>query len=108
MVLNHIYSRKTAKGGKEYFWPHDVEHVQDAAGKVTVVFPNGTPAERIVQVQAKDFGSVVPIRVALTPDYGDRVIVDAELDNTAAGVATASIPVTFPINVTVAVNVWTR
>jgi leucyl-tRNA synthetase len=34
MVLNHIYSRKTAKGGKEYFWPHDVEHVQDDAGKV--------------------------------------------------------------------------
>jgi leucyl-tRNA synthetase len=34
MVLNHIYSRKTAKGGKEYFWPHDVEHVQDEAGKV--------------------------------------------------------------------------
>jgi len=34
MVLNHIYSRRTAKGGKEYFWPHDVEHVQDAAGKV--------------------------------------------------------------------------
>ncbi|MEY4763513.1 MAG: hypothetical protein RI907_186, partial [Pseudomonadota bacterium] len=35
MVLNHIYSRRTAKGGKEYFWPHDVEHVQDEAGKVT-------------------------------------------------------------------------
>jgi leucyl-tRNA synthetase len=35
MVLNHIYSRKTEKGGKEYFWPHDVEHVLDAAGKVT-------------------------------------------------------------------------
>jgi leucyl-tRNA synthetase len=34
MVLNHIYSRKTAKGGKDYFWPHDVEHVLDAAGKV--------------------------------------------------------------------------
>jgi leucyl-tRNA synthetase len=34
MVLNHIYSRRTAKGGKEYFWPHDVEHVQDDAGKV--------------------------------------------------------------------------
>ncbi|TDP82816.1 leucyl-tRNA synthetase [Aquabacterium commune] len=34
MVLNHIYSRRTAKGGKEYFWPHDVEHVLDAAGKV--------------------------------------------------------------------------
>ena len=34
MVLNHIYSRKGAKGGKEYFWPHDVEHVLDDAGKV--------------------------------------------------------------------------
>ena len=34
MVLNHIYSRRTDKGGKEYFWPQDVEHVHDAAGKV--------------------------------------------------------------------------
>ena len=34
MVLNHIYSRRTARGGKEYFWPHDVEHVLDADGKV--------------------------------------------------------------------------
>ena len=34
MVLNHIYSRRTAKGGKEYFWPHDVEHVMDEGGKV--------------------------------------------------------------------------
>ena len=34
MVLNHIYSRRTAKGGKDYFWPHDVENVVDDAGKV--------------------------------------------------------------------------
>ena len=34
MVLNHIYSRRTAKGGKDYFWPHDVEQVHDEAGKV--------------------------------------------------------------------------
>ncbi|MFM2075849.1 MAG: Leucine-tRNA ligase [Pseudomonadota bacterium] len=34
MVLNHIYSRRTAKGGKDYFWPHDVEHVLDEGGKV--------------------------------------------------------------------------
>jgi leucyl-tRNA synthetase len=33
MVLNHIYSRKADKGGKEYFWPHDVEHVLDDAGQ---------------------------------------------------------------------------
>ena len=35
MVLNHIYSRRTDKGGKDYFWPSDVEHVFDEAGKVT-------------------------------------------------------------------------
>jgi leucyl-tRNA synthetase len=35
MVLNHIYSRKTDKGGIEYFWPHEVEHTFDDAGKIT-------------------------------------------------------------------------
>ena len=34
MVLNHIYSRKSAKGAKDYFWPHDIEHVLDESGKV--------------------------------------------------------------------------
>jgi leucyl-tRNA synthetase len=34
MVLNHIYSRRGDTGGKEYFWPHDVDDVEDAAGKV--------------------------------------------------------------------------
>ncbi|MBA4342628.1 MAG: leucine--tRNA ligase [Methylibium sp.] len=34
MVLNHIYSRRGDKGGIEYFWPHEVEDIQDASGKV--------------------------------------------------------------------------
>ncbi|MDO8448770.1 MAG: leucine--tRNA ligase [Rhodoferax sp.] len=34
MVLNHIYSRKADKGGIEYFWPHEVEDIADASGKV--------------------------------------------------------------------------
>ena len=37
MVLNHIYSRRTARGGKDYFWPHDVEHVLGDDGKITGV-----------------------------------------------------------------------
>ena len=57
MVLNHIYSRRTDKGGKEYFWPHDVEHVLDEAGKVVgarlvnavdsggALLPVGTPID---------------------------------------------------------------
>jgi len=35
MVLNHIYSRRSDKGGIEYFWPHEVEDVRDETGKVT-------------------------------------------------------------------------
>ncbi len=34
MVLNHIYSRKTESGAKDYFWPDDIENVLDAGGKV--------------------------------------------------------------------------
>ncbi len=35
MVLNHIFSRRTAKGGIEYFAPEEVELVRDDSGKVT-------------------------------------------------------------------------
>jgi leucyl-tRNA synthetase len=35
MVLNHIYRRRTPAGGKEYFWPHEVDNVFDAGGKIT-------------------------------------------------------------------------
>ena len=35
MVLNHIYSRKNAQGGIEYFWPEEVENVYDARGAIT-------------------------------------------------------------------------
>lgn len=35
MVLNHVYSRRTARGGKEYFWPSDIETVFDEAGRRT-------------------------------------------------------------------------
>ena len=53
MVLNHIYSRRTDKGGKEYFWPHDVENTFDESGKVVGAklkhavgdLPAGTPID---------------------------------------------------------------
>jgi len=53
MVLNHIYSRRTDKGGKEYFWPQDVEHVLDGGGKIIGArlkqavgqLPAGTPID---------------------------------------------------------------
>ena len=36
MVLNHIYSRRTDKGGIEYFSPADVETIPATAGKAAV------------------------------------------------------------------------
>ncbi len=35
MVLNHIFSRRTDKGGVEYFAPGEVQTVQDAEGRIT-------------------------------------------------------------------------
>jgi leucyl-tRNA synthetase len=34
MVLNHIYQRKGAQGGIEYFWPEDVENVYGEGGRI--------------------------------------------------------------------------
>ena len=34
MVLNHIYSRKNAQGGIEYFWPEEVENIYDDKGSI--------------------------------------------------------------------------
>lgn len=35
MVLNHIYSRRSDKGGIDYFWPQDVENIVDEGGRIT-------------------------------------------------------------------------
>jgi leucyl-tRNA synthetase len=35
MVLNHIYSRRAATGGIDYFWPADVVDERDESGKIT-------------------------------------------------------------------------
>ena len=35
MVLNHIYQRRNAKGGVEYFWPEDVENVYGEGGHIS-------------------------------------------------------------------------
>ncbi len=51
MVLNHIYSRKTDKGAIEYFWPHEVENIQDEAGKVV-------GAKRLVDGSLVDYQGV--------------------------------------------------
>ncbi|MEO6035871.1 MAG: hypothetical protein ABIQ35_11495 [Verrucomicrobiota bacterium] len=75
---------------------------------VGFTLPFGSNTNQIVRVQAKDFGRLVPIRVTLTPDAGDKRVFDVEIDNAAANPATLDIPVTVPINTLVTIHCWTR
>jgi leucyl-tRNA synthetase len=51
MVLNHIFSRRTAKGGIEYFPPDAVEMQRDDSGKVT-------GAKLLADGSAVDYGGI--------------------------------------------------
>jgi|GEM_PF-980531 len=82
--------------------------VPEGSVPLTFLLGFGSPPERMVKVQARDFGKVVPIRITLTPDTGSPVIVDAEVDNTVNNPATVDVPVTFPVNSKVTVHCWTR
>ena len=81
---------------------------------VSFTLPFGSATDRTVVVRAKDFGVKVPIAVVLTPDSGDRVIVQDEVDNTpqnpstSQGVTTKSVKITLRPNVPTTIHVWTR
>jgi leucyl-tRNA synthetase len=51
MVLNHIFSRKTDKGGIEYFPPDEVVMVKDEAGRIT-------GAKRVADGSAVDYQGI--------------------------------------------------
>lgn len=70
--------------------------------------PFGSTPSRTVVVKATDFNSMVPISVVLTPDNGDRVVYEAQIDNSASNPAQVTVNVELPVNVQTAVNVWTR
>lgn len=81
---------------------------EGAAEPVFIQLPFGSSPERTVTVQARNFSGVVPIRVVLTPDSGDLVVIDDQIDNTTVNPAQKTVNVTLPINVRTHVAVWTR
>ena len=81
---------------------------ENASGPVSVILPAGTNPSQTIQVRARDFGSVVPIRVRLVPESGDATTYDATIDNTVNNPATTNVPVTLPINTGVRIEVFTR
>ncbi len=75
---------------------------------VDIVLPIGASQNQDVLVQGTDFTGTVPISVMLTPDSGDAIEYQAELDMSTGNPAQVTVPVVFPVNVTVHVAAWTR
>lgn len=75
---------------------------------VVLILPFGSDPNQIIKVQARSFRKSIPIQVVLTPDNGDPIVYDAQVDNRAADPAVVSVPVTLPVNQRVTVNAWRR
>jgi len=71
------------------------------------MLPSGASTNQTVKVQASNFGTVVPIRVVLTPDNGSSTVYDTNIDNTVS-TNSVTVPVVVPVNVQVQVSAWTR
>ncbi len=82
--------------------------IAEGAGPVFVNLPFGTDPNQQVTVQARDFNAIVSVQVVLTPDHGDAIKYEAEIDNVSNDPATVTIDVTFPVNVTTNIHVWTQ
>ncbi len=60
---------------------------KDTAGLVQITLPTGSNPNRTVTVQAKNFGTKIPVEVMLTPDSGLPVVARVEIDNTSVNPA---------------------
>ncbi len=78
-----------------------------ASRPVFVQLPYNSPAEQVVTVRATDFFSIVPIKVVLSPDNGEQVVLEATIDNRTDNPSEAAVNVTLPVNVQVKIHVWT-
>ena len=79
-----------------------------AGSTVRVQLPFGSDTNRTVRIQARDFGTDVPIRLTLTPDSGRRIEINATIANGAANPAEVTVPVGLPANTLVTIHAWTR
>jgi len=81
---------------------------EGTADPLYIQLPFGSSPNRTVTVQARNFSGVVPVRLVLTPDSGDIIVIDDQIDNTTVNPAQKVIAVTLPLNVRVHVGAWTR
>lgn len=75
---------------------------------VFVLLPAGAPATQTVEVQAKNFSSLVPLVAVVTPESGNRTTYNFDIDNTAGGATAGSVQVQIPAGISCRIDVWTR
>jgi hypothetical protein len=75
---------------------------------VFVLLPAGAPATQPIQVQVKNFNSIVPLLAVVTPEAGERQTFNFDVDNTAGGATNGSVNVQIPAGVSTRIDVWTR
>ena len=67
----------------------------------------GSPATQEIEVQARDFNAVVPVRVRWVPEAGAAVEYAVALDNRNENPVCSTVAVNVPPNVRTAVEVLT-
>ncbi len=72
------------------------------------ILPAGSALMQAIRIQARDFGTIVPIQVVVTPANGARTSIDAQIDNAANNPATVSVNVPIQIDVLTDISVFTR
>ena len=117
-ALNFSITGVSSIGGNLLVFPPEVptltvteaagNTVTNGSGPVVFTLPFGSTTNRTIRIQAQNFARNVPIRVTLTPDSGDKLVFDAEVDNSAVNPASVDVPVTVPVNTLVTVHCWTR
>jgi hypothetical protein len=77
------------------------------ASPLAFTLPFNAPATQSITVRASGFTGPVPIAVVVTPDSGNPIVVNTEI-NADVPPAEATVTVNIPQNLTVRVNAWTR
>lgn len=80
---------------------------EDTTTNAAIFLPPGSSTTQLVTVRVRDFGTVVPIKLVVTPANGVQTVIPDTIDNTSVNPATKAINITVPVDMPVDVAVWT-
>jgi len=79
------------------------------ANPVTVLLPFGSSPAQQVTVRATNFVGPIPVAVVLTPESGDRVVYETQIQTSGTPpTGDVTLDVNFPVNSVTQVNAWTK